>query len=527
MSQVRSSARQRKAPGPEVSLALTPGKPVTSKMAHTKRTQDENVGPSNCREEEDPCFKTPGKRLKASLSSPLKRVDVNVSIAPKQDDFELVVESSPRKEADVLDSFSEARKLFHRATKTRIIGRSQERSTVETWWHESVTSHSAKKRILYICGTPGTGKSALLTEMIPGLCSNEKVSVIERNCMMFEEATDILFELNMEILQKGHSYTKAQCAKKRDTVCRAIQSALMARKGKTVLILDELDQLAMADLSLLSAIFNWTTEPKCNLSIIGIANSIDLTARYVPESLQPLTDTLYFAPYNVEDITAILTDRMNRANKIYSHDPSTVLIQPVAVELCSRKVAAIGDLRKALEIMQMAFDVAGLDPNCRQIQFAHVLKAMEKALPSCRQQAPGKSINNTVDQLNVNARMVLVSLLLFQDENPAPVGTRLPYKKPTIQLIYDRYVSLLRTSAGKAGTLMDPVSRDEFLVLLADLETFGLVHLTKPGPSQAQRRKSFSNPQDWQSSVIKLNVSDRQALVETLRTSSITRLFFL
>lgn len=495
-------------------------------MAHTKRTQDENAEPSSCRKDEDPCFKTPGKRLKASSSSPLKRLDVNGSTT-KEDEFELIVDTSPKEKADVLDSFSEARKLFHRATKTRIIGRSQERSAVETWWHESVASRSAKKRILYICGTPGTGKSALLTEMIPGLCSNEKVSVIERNCMMFEEATDILFELNMELLQKGQFYTKAQCAKKRDAVCRAIQSALMARKEKTVLVLDELDQLAMADLSLLSAIFNWAAEPKCNLSIVGIANSIDLTARYVPESLQPLTDTLYFAPYNVEDITAILTDRMNRANKIYSHDPSTALIQPVAVELCSRKVAAIGDLRKALEIMQMAFDAAGLDPNCRQIQFAHVLKAMEKALPSCRQQVPGKSINNTVDQLNINARMVLVSLLLFQEENPAPVGTRLPYKKPTIQLIYDRYVSLLRTSAGKAGTLMDPVSRDEFLVLLADLETFGLVHMAKPGPSQAQRRKSFSNPQDWQSSVIKLNVSDRQALAETLRTSSITRLFFL
>jgi len=285
------------------------------------------------------------------------------------------------------------------------------------------------------------------------------------------------------------------------------------------------DQLALVDIDLLTTIFSWASDVDCHASIIGIANSIDLTAKHIPLELQPLSETLYFVPYQVEDITAILTDRMRRANELACRSES--LIQPAAIELCSRKIAAIGDLRKALEIMQNAFEIASIESDCKQVNFSHVVRALDKILPLATKSTAlmNSSGGNIIDQLNMNAKMILVSLVLFQDENPIPSGTRLPYKKPTLQNVYDRYVQLLKSSAGKSGALMNTVSRDEFLVLLSDLETFSIITVGKNSSSGSGRKSISSALPDWQGSVIKLSVSDRKALVDGLKQGGITRLF--
>lgn len=503
--QVRSSARQRRTTVVKTGI------------------QNENSPPML----EDTCFTTPlNKRVKRSVT-PLKPS----TKSNEEDLFELVLpiakagNQEPAHEVPLLTRFDQAKLLFHRSTPTRIIGRSTERNKIEQFWQSAVNLQQPDRRILYICGTPGTGKTALLDEMLPELNPQDHVRVIKRNCMMFENATDVLFDVNLEILgPQNINESRVACKKNRDVVARAIAAQLKKDKIKTVLILDEVDQLAMVDMDLLSTIFTWATDPACYTSVIGIANSIDLTAKHVPLTLQSFTETLYFVPYQVEDITAILTDRMQRANQLCPSSGS--IIQGAAIELCARKIAAIGDLRKALEIMQSAFDLASAEPNCIQVTFMHVVKALERTLPLATKSTAllNASGGNVIDQLNMNSKMILVSLILFQDENPVPAGTRLPYKKPTLQNVYDRYSQLLRTSAGRAGTLMNTVSRDEFLVLLSDLETFSIVTVGKSGSAQSSR-KSISTLPDWQGSVIKLSVSDRKALVDCLKQGGITRLF--
>jgi len=349
--------------------------------------------------------------------------------------------------------------------------------------------------------------------------------------MMFENATDLLYELNVELLGSSKKFTRQACVSQKAALCRAFRSELCAQENDscTVLLLDEIDQLASTDKKLLDSIFALASDPACHLSVIGVANSLDLTARHLPVSLQPLATCLYFAPYQVEDLVAILTDRMQKANE----GAGRLVIQSLAVELCSRKVAAIGDLRKALEIMQLAFDVAEEEiemtrsgtKDC-QIELKHVVKAMDRAFSS------GPSIsfataNRQVASLNMNARMILVGLIRFQDENPAPTGTRLPYKKPTLQAIYERYVALLRVTTGRMGSavVMEAVSRDEFLTLVATMETFGLVTVGPSSNATASQKKKATAMQDWQSSLLKLNVPDRAALITELQQGGITRMF--
>lgn len=542
MTQVRSSSRRKSFASP--------------KDAKTLVEADENADPGDLRVVEDRATVTPSKRTKgASMRArgALKPSDLNQHAF----EFELVdgalsKDTSPARQIKVgsvetaaapplpaRDKLCGAKKLFHRSTHTRIVGRSSERSTIDAFWTRSVLQDSGVSRILYMCGTPGTGKTALLGEMLSSLVDSS-VTLLQYNCMMFEKASDVLVEIATELhvgkgrgmvakgggMTAGNRGTAAKsggmAARNRDAVSRSIVAELSRRPGKTVLVLDEIDELAHNDAELLETIFHWATDPACKLTVIGIANSIDLTARRVPASLQVHTETLYFAPYQIEDITAILSDRMNQANS------GSVLIQPVAIELCSRKVAAVGDLRKALEVMQIAFELAEQDPACEQVQFLHVVRAMERAFPASSRPAMAGATGGIVDQVNMNARMVLVSLILFQDENPIPAGTRLPYKKATLQNVFDRYQQLLKLSTGRSGTLMTAVSRDEFLVLLSDLETFNILTIARAASGPGRKptgHKSMGVLPDWQASVIKLSVADRSQLVASLKAGGITRLF--
>ena len=55
-------------------------------------------------------------------------------------------------------------------------------------------------------------------------------------------------------------------------------------------------------------------------------------------------ETLHFAPYSMSEMVEILSDRVKLL-------PSNVTIHPAALELCARKVAGMGDFRKALDIL--------------------------------------------------------------------------------------------------------------------------------------------------------------------------------
>ena len=78
----------------------------------------------------------------------------------------------------------------------------------------------------------------------------------------------------------------------------------------------------------------------------GVANALDLTDRLLPRLLshgcQP--STVHFPPYTHPQITAIIVDRLRQFGMESA-------IQPMALSLCARKVAANnGDLRAALDI---------------------------------------------------------------------------------------------------------------------------------------------------------------------------------
>lgn len=144
----------------------------------------------------------------------------------------------------------------------------------------------------------------------------------------------------------------------------------------SVAILDEVDQLLTKDQEVLYKLFQWSTTEGSKLTLVGIANALDMTDRFLPRlkarNCEP--QLLNFNPYQVAEIRDIIMDRLfsveddtsknSSSNKADEKGKPRVapLMQRPAIELCARKVAAAtGDLRKALDICRQTIEMVEVE----------------------------------------------------------------------------------------------------------------------------------------------------------------------
>jgi cell division control protein 6 len=140
---------------------------------------------------------------------------------------------------------------------------------------------------------------------------------------------------------------------------------LFLRKSKApggfLVVLDEIDHILTMDLESLYRIFEWSLQQASRLTLVGIANALDLTDRFLPRlksrNLKP--ELLPFLPYTAPQIKAILTSRLKTLLPEGSATPDFIpFFHAAAIELCARKVSSqSGDLRRAFEVCRRAIDV--------------------------------------------------------------------------------------------------------------------------------------------------------------------------
>jgi cell division control protein 6 len=130
-----------------------------------------------------------------------------------------------------------------------------------------------------------------------------------------------------------------------------------------VLVLDEIDHLLTQDI--LPTLFELSLRPHSRLLLVGIANALDLTSRFLPrlKSRNLVPELLPFHPYNAPQINTVLTTRLRSLLPASHEDPTFIpFIHPAAVQLLSKKVAAAsGDLRKAFDILRRAIELVELE----------------------------------------------------------------------------------------------------------------------------------------------------------------------
>jgi cell division control protein 6 len=249
--------------------------------------------------------------------------------------------------------YNRARQLFARSPSNQLIGREKERCQLDQFLREGIDSQSG--RCLYVSGPPGTGKSAFVSESCQQYSEDDRVCLAYLNCMSVKNAQDVYERLADDICGLGTSRQEAVTALKTKFFPKG-------KQAKTyVVTLDEIDHLLQFDLSCLYTIFEWALNPKSRLLLIGIANALDFTDRFLPRlkarSMKP--ELLPFTPYSVDEINSVITSKLRSLLPPGSGQNKHIpLLRPEGIKLLARKVTAqTGDLRKAFDIVRGTLDL--------------------------------------------------------------------------------------------------------------------------------------------------------------------------
>ena len=229
--------------------------------------------------------------------------------------------------------------------------RAAEFDTVYTHLEAAISAGSGA--CIYISGTPGTGKTATVREVVSQL--NASVQA--------EELDDFIFvEINgMKVADPHQSYSLLWEALKGDRVSPSHALGLLERefdhpsprRVPCVVLMDELDQLVTKNQSVMYNFFNWPGLRHSRLIVLAVANTMDLPERTLSSKISSrlgLTRIL-FPGYTHEQLQEIIRSRL-------SYVPDNI-VDPDAIQFASRKVAAVsGDARRALDICRRAVEIA-------------------------------------------------------------------------------------------------------------------------------------------------------------------------
>lgn len=392
----------------------------------------------------------------------------------------------------------------------RLIGREQERRELSSIIQCGI--HTRSGRCLYVSGPPGTGKSALVAEVCDEIQSDPNVRTAYINCMGVKSSKDILRKLTEDLIGDAQDLF--------DNELTLLQNTFLPKKNAStgpayVVTLDEIDHLITLDLEIMYTLFDWSLNRSSRLILIGIANALDLTDRFLPRlkarNLKPVL--LPFLPYTATQIAAVITTKL----KTICLDPALPerdyipFFHPAAIQFCAKKVASqTGDLRKAFDIIRRTIDLiecetkhnspAGMgseelhkaplheNPNLSspsapsatlatqlstlsastapRATIAHVARVSSAALTN--------SAPQRLQALNLQQKAALCALVSLEKINLRRVSVlNTPSKKitsPTIRKLYDTYCALC-----KRDNALQPLTGTEFADVLGGLETLGLV----------------------------------------------------
>ncbi|KAL9126174.1 MAG: hypothetical protein Q9217_004736 [Psora testacea] len=248
-----------------------------------------------------------------------------------------------------------ARSTLHvSSVPTSLPCRQHEFSTVYEHLESAITAGSGA--CIYISGTPGTGKTATVREVVAQL--NAAVQADELDDFIFVEIN------GMKVTDPTHSYSLLWEALRNERVSSTHALGLLERefahpsprRVPCVVLMDELDQLVTNTQSVMYNFFNWPQLRHSRLIVLAVANTMDLPERTLSNKISSrlgLTRIL-FPGYTHEQLMEIVRSRLEQV--------SGDIVDKDAIQFAARKVAAVsGDARRCLEICRRAVEIAELE----------------------------------------------------------------------------------------------------------------------------------------------------------------------
>ena len=420
--------------------------------------------------------------------------------------------------------YAVARDLFTQSASPRkLIGRETERTELRSFISEAI--NSMRGGCTYVSGPPGTGKSALIDEVSAEFKSNPLVRVAAVNCVGIKAAKEVYGRLVQDLgLDALSSHSSG-----RDQLGTMFVPKKKSESPAYLVLLDEIDSLLDGDYEVLYSLFEWALHRSSRLILIGIANALDLTDRFLPRlkarNLQPRL--LPFLPYTTGQIASIVTEMLRSTLPADSTAaPDFVpFLHPAAVQLSSKKVASqSGDLRKVFSLVRGAIDqvereivektMPALTPSPVKEPLAEISNVPMILPPTPPKSSPLKATspptlnvqpplhtltpatapratvahiarlassifnNGTASRLgglNLQQKAVLCSLIAAEKKkaarDPFTTPSKSASKAPAVKDLYAKYSNLCSRDEG----ILQPLKRTEFRDVIASLETLGLV----------------------------------------------------
>ncbi|KAF2441334.1 cell division control protein Cdc6 [Karstenula rhodostoma CBS 690.94] len=295
--------------------------------------------------------------------------------------------AAPRNAA--LTLYNDARQLFVRGSApTALFGRETERDELQAFISSRIDSNTSG--CMYISGPPGTGKSAFVNEACREIITSKPVKSGYVNCMSVKNPVD----LYRTLLDEFVDITQIAEGEEVDT----LEKIFMQRDTPYLVTLDEVDHLLELDTDLLYSIFEWSLQDTSSLVLVGIANALDFTDRFLPRlkarGLKP--HLLPFLPYTAAQISSVITSKLK---SLVSDETDFIpFLHPNAIMFLSKKVASqTGDLRKAFDICRRAIDLVEADTR------NHHARKMDEITPA---PTPSPSKTPLVENMNLSSPVI-------------------------------------------------------------------------------------------------------------------------
>jgi cell division control protein 6 len=416
--------------------------------------------------------------------------------------------------------YAAARQLFARSSDPgKLVGREEERKELRGFINTCIERTSGG--CTYVSGPPGTGKSALVHEITSELEESASLKKAYVNCMSMKTSKDLYTTL-LETLSDD---SEALEGKEMQT----LQSMFVPRKRSTtvyVVTLDEIDHILTLDLDFMYSLFEWSLQKSSRLVLVGIANALDLTDRFLPRlkarNLKP--NLLPFLPYSAAQIRVVITTRLKSLLPSGSAVSEFVpFLHPAAIDLCARKVSSeTGDLRKAFDICRRAIELIEIETKQKHQQslneqmvnspskkpLGENINLSSPLVPSPSKPSPSKTLaqslaeltvetapralishvnkitastlgngtNQRLKALNLQQKAALCALVALEKRkrlaasNVMATPSKFSNTAPTVKALYDAYCMLC-----KRDSVLHPLTSTEFRDVIGSLETLSLI----------------------------------------------------
>ncbi|SMR42717.1 unnamed protein product [Zymoseptoria tritici ST99CH_1E4] len=335
---------------------------------------------------------------------------------------------------------------------------------------------------IYISGTPGTGKTATVREVVASL----QAAVAE------EQLDDFYFvEINgMKVTDPHQSYSLLWEALKGDRVSSAHALELLEREFTTpsprrvpcVVLMDELDQLVTRNQGVMYNFFNWPQLRHSRLIVLAVANTMDLPERTLSNKISSRLGLarITFPGYTHTQLMAIIQSRLEGVGN--------VIVESDAVQFASRKVAAVsGDARRALDVCRRAVEIA-------EQESLEEVSGKENQPPNTPSKTPGKQKPAAAAAPSSKKGIVTIATIkrAINEATSTPLAAHLRSLPLASKLFLAALLARLRRTGITESTLADVVEEAMRMGLMAQNKNVETHLLTPDSVSEQQNDEELT-----------------------------------